>query len=160
MTPDLAFNNAVSFMTNTNWQAYSPDTTVSYFTNMAAFAVQNFISAALGIAVAVAMVRGFARHTAKTIGNFWVDVTRCTSLRSASDLHRHDSSFCLAGVDPKFQAASNRPDSGRELLRRSSKAPWHRKSPSKCWEPMAADTSMRTRPTRTKIPRPYRTCCK
>jgi potassium-transporting ATPase potassium-binding subunit len=78
MTPDLAFNTAVSFVTNTNWQAYSPDTTVSYFTQMTALAVQNFVSAAVGIAVAVAMVRGFARHTAKTIGNFWVDVTRCT----------------------------------------------------------------------------------
>ena len=78
MTPDLAFNTAVSFITNTNWQSYSPDTTVSYFTNMAALAVQNFVSAAVGIAVAVALIRGFARHTAKTIGNFWVDVTRCT----------------------------------------------------------------------------------
>src|ERR1700681_1554653 len=78
MTPDLAFNTAVSFMSNTNWQAYSPDTTMSYFTQMAALAVQNFVSAAVGIAVAVAMIRGFARHTAKTIGNFWVDVTRCT----------------------------------------------------------------------------------
>jgi potassium-transporting ATPase potassium-binding subunit len=78
MTPDLAFNTAVSFMTNTNWQSYSPDTTVSYLTQMAALAVQNFVSAAVGIAVAVALIRGFARHTAKTIGNFWVDVTRCT----------------------------------------------------------------------------------
>ena len=78
MTPDLAFNTAVSFMTNTNWQAYSPDTTLSYLTQMAALAVQNFVSAAVGIAVAVALIRGFARHTAKTIGNFWVDVTRCT----------------------------------------------------------------------------------
>src|SRR5579872_6401617 len=78
MTPDLAFNTAVSFVTNTNWQAYSPDTTVSYFVNMAALAVQNFVSAAVGIAVAIAMIRGFARHTVKTIGNFWVDVTRCT----------------------------------------------------------------------------------
>jgi len=78
MTPDLAFNTAVSFTTNTNWQAYSPDTTVSYLTQMAALAVQNFVSAAVGIAVAVALIRGFARHTAKTIGNFWVDVTRCT----------------------------------------------------------------------------------
>jgi K+-transporting ATPase ATPase A chain len=76
MTPDLAFNNAISFATNTNWQAYSPDTTTSYFTNMVAFGVQNFISAAVGIAVAIAMIRGFARHTMKTIGNFWVDVTR------------------------------------------------------------------------------------
>src|ERR1022692_2383729 len=78
MTPDLAFNTAVSFITNTNWQSYSPDTTVSYFTNMAAFAVQNFVSAAVGLAVAIAMIRGFARHTTKTIGNCWVDVTRGT----------------------------------------------------------------------------------
>jgi K+-transporting ATPase ATPase A chain len=78
MTPDLAFNTAVSFMTNTNWQSYSPETTVSYFVQMAALAVQNFVSAAAGMAVAVALIRGFARHTAKTIGNFWVDVTRWT----------------------------------------------------------------------------------
>src|SRR5579872_1309611 len=77
ITPDLAFNTAVSFVTNTNWQAYSPDTTMSYLTQMAALAVQNFVSAAVGIAVAVALIRGFARHTTKTIGNFWVDVTRC-----------------------------------------------------------------------------------
>jgi K+-transporting ATPase ATPase A chain len=78
MTPDLAFNTAVSFVTNTNWQSYSPDTTMSYLTQMAALAVQNFVSAAVGIAIAVALIRGFARHTTKTIGNFWADVTRCT----------------------------------------------------------------------------------
>jgi K+-transporting ATPase ATPase A chain len=78
MTPDLAFNTAVSFMTNTNWQSYVPETTVSYFVQMAALAVQNFVSAAAGMAVAVALIRGFSRHTAKTIGNFWVDVTRWT----------------------------------------------------------------------------------
>jgi potassium-transporting ATPase potassium-binding subunit len=78
MTPDLAFNTAVSFMTNTNWQSYSPDTTMSYLTQMAALAVQNFVSAAVGIAVAVALIRGFARHTSKSIGNFWADVVRCT----------------------------------------------------------------------------------
>jgi K+-transporting ATPase ATPase A chain len=78
MTPDLAFNTAVSFMTNTNWQSYSPDTTLGYLVQMAGLAVQNFVSAAVGIAVAVALIRGFARHTAKTIGNFWVDITRCT----------------------------------------------------------------------------------
>ena len=78
LTPDLAFNTAVSFMTNTNWQAYSPDTTLGYFVQMAALAVQNFVSAAVGIAVAIVLIRGFARHTMKTIGNFWVDVTRCT----------------------------------------------------------------------------------
>jgi K+-transporting ATPase ATPase A chain len=78
LTPDLAFNTAVSFTTNTNWQSYSPDTTVSYLVQMAALAVQNFVSAAVGMAVAIALIRGFARHSAKTIGNFWVDVTRCT----------------------------------------------------------------------------------
>src|SRR3954465_10204576 len=78
MTPDLAFNTAISFMTNTNWQADSPGTTATYFFPMAALAVQNFVSSAVGIAVAIALIRGFARHTAKTIGNFWVDVTRCT----------------------------------------------------------------------------------
>jgi potassium-transporting ATPase potassium-binding subunit len=77
VTPDLAFNTAVSFMTNTNWQSYSPDTTVSYLVQMAALTVQNFVSAAVGIAVAVALIRGFALHSVKTIGNFWVDITRC-----------------------------------------------------------------------------------
>ncbi len=78
MTPDLAFNVAVSFMTNTNWQAYGGETAVSYFVQMVALTVQNFTSAAAGIAVAIAVVRGFARREAKTIGNFWVDMTRAT----------------------------------------------------------------------------------
>ncbi|WP_233856916.1 potassium-transporting ATPase subunit KdpA [Paraburkholderia sp. HD33-4] len=78
MTPDAAFNTAVSFTTNTNWQNYTPESTVSYLTQMAALTVQNFLSAATGIAVAIALIRGFARHTVKTIGNFWVDVTRTT----------------------------------------------------------------------------------
>src|SRR5579862_8247700 len=76
--PDLAFNTAASFVTNTNWQAYSGESTLSYFVQMAALAVQNFASAAAGIAVAVALIRGFARQEKKTIGNFWVDVTRAT----------------------------------------------------------------------------------
>ena len=78
MTPDAAFNTAVSFVTNTNWQDYSPEATVSYLTQMAGLTVQNFMSAATGIAVVVALIRGFARHTAQTIGNFWVDLTRIT----------------------------------------------------------------------------------
>jgi len=78
MTPDLAFNTAVSFMTNTNWQSYVPETTMSYLVQMAGLAVQNFVSAAAGIAVAVALIRGFARNKSGTIGNFWVDVTRAT----------------------------------------------------------------------------------
>ena len=78
VTPDLAFNTAVSFLTNTNWQAYSGESTLSYFVQMAALAVQNFVSAAAGLAIAIAVVRGFARHEMRTIGNFWVDLTRGT----------------------------------------------------------------------------------
>ncbi|HVB33126.1 MAG TPA: potassium-transporting ATPase subunit KdpA [Patescibacteria group bacterium] len=78
LTADLAFNTAVSFITNTNWQAYGGETTLSYFVQMAGLTVQNFVSAAAGIAVAIAVVRGFARKQAQTIGNFWVDLTRGT----------------------------------------------------------------------------------
>jgi len=78
MTPDLAFNTAVSFTTNTNWQAYTPETTVSYFTNMVGLATHNFFSAAAGIGIAIALIRGFARHSSERIGNFWVDMTRAT----------------------------------------------------------------------------------
>jgi K+-transporting ATPase ATPase A chain len=78
ISPDLAFNTAVSFLTNTNWQSYTPETTVSYLVQMGALAVQNFASAAAGIAVAIALVRGFARQQMNSIGNFWVDLTRAT----------------------------------------------------------------------------------
>src|ERR1700716_456932 len=74
---DLAFNTAVSFDTNTNWQSYTPETTMSYLTQMAGLTVHNFVSAAAGIVLAVALIRGFARRSAKTIGNFWADMTRC-----------------------------------------------------------------------------------
>ncbi|MBI4633320.1 MAG: potassium-transporting ATPase subunit KdpA [Deltaproteobacteria bacterium] len=78
VAPGLAFNTAVSFVTNTNWQNYGGETTMSYLTQMAGLGVQNFVSAATGMAVLVALVRGFKRHSAQTIGNFWVDLTRST----------------------------------------------------------------------------------
>lgn len=78
VSPALAWNTAVSFVTNTNWQNYAGETTMSYFTQMGALTVQQFVSAAVGIAVAIALVRGFARRGAPTIGNFWVDIVRCT----------------------------------------------------------------------------------
>ena len=78
VTPDLAFNTAVSFLTNTNWQSYSGESTLSYFVQMAALTVQNFVSAAAGMAIAIAVIRGFARHEVRTLGNFWVDMTRAT----------------------------------------------------------------------------------
>src|SRR5450631_4138330 len=77
VTPDLAFNTSVSFLTNTNWQSYVPETTYSYLVQMAGLTVHNFVSAATGIALAIALIRGFARRSANTIGNFWVDMTRC-----------------------------------------------------------------------------------
>jgi len=76
MSPDLAFNTAVSFVTNTNWQNYGGESTLSYFSQMTGLVYQNFVSAAAGIAVAAALVRGIARQTARTIGNFWVDLVR------------------------------------------------------------------------------------
>ncbi|WOJ88582.1 potassium-transporting ATPase subunit KdpA [Methylocapsa polymorpha] len=76
VAPDLAFNTSVSFVTNTNWQSYVPETTMSYLTQMAGLTMHNFVSAATGIALAIALVRGFARRSAHTIGNFWVDMTR------------------------------------------------------------------------------------
>jgi potassium-transporting ATPase potassium-binding subunit len=78
MTPALAWNTAISFVTNTNWQAYSGESTLGHLVQMAGLAVQNFVSAAVGMAVAVALVRGFARHRTNELGNFWVDLTRGT----------------------------------------------------------------------------------
>ena len=78
VTPDSSFNTAVSFVTNTNWQGYSGESTMGYLTQMAGLAVQNFLSAATGIVVAIALIRGFARRDARAIGNFWVDMTRST----------------------------------------------------------------------------------
>jgi potassium-transporting ATPase potassium-binding subunit len=78
VTPDLAFNTSVSFITNTNWQSYTPETTMSYLVQMAGLTVHNFLSAATGVALALALIRGFSRRTSNTVGNFWVDMTRCT----------------------------------------------------------------------------------
>src|SRR6204780_34544 len=76
--PDLAFNTAISFVTNTNWQNYGGESTMSYLVQMLGLTHQNFLSAATGIALAVALIRGFSRASVRTVGNFWVDVTRTT----------------------------------------------------------------------------------
>ena len=76
--PVLAFNTGVSFVTNTKWQSYVPETTMGYLLQMAGLTVHNFVSAAVGVAIALALIRGFARCEAEGIGNFWVDVTRIT----------------------------------------------------------------------------------
>ena len=78
MSPDSSFNTAVSFATNTNWQGYGGETTMSYLTQMLGLTVQNFVSAAAGMATLIAFIRGFVRRSVQTIGNFWVDLTRST----------------------------------------------------------------------------------
>jgi K+-transporting ATPase ATPase A chain len=78
VAPDLAWNTAISFTTNTNWQAYTPETTMSYLTQMLGLATHNFWSAAVGLALAIAFIRGISRRESKTLGNFWVDLTRGT----------------------------------------------------------------------------------
>jgi K+-transporting ATPase ATPase A chain len=78
VSPDSSFNTAVSFGTNTNWQGYGGETTMSYLTQMLGLTVQNFVSAAAGMATVAAFIRGLARRSAPTIGNFWVDLTRTT----------------------------------------------------------------------------------
>src|ERR1700756_898749 len=78
VAPDLSFNTAVSFITNTNWQNYGGESTLSYLVQMLGLTHQNYLSAATGIVLAVALIRGFARHSVRTVGNFWVDITRCT----------------------------------------------------------------------------------
>ena len=83
---DLSLNTAMSFITNTNWQNYGGESTMSYLVQMLGLTHQNFLSAATGIVLAVALIRGFARHSAQTVGNFWVDITRCTLYVLAADL--------------------------------------------------------------------------
>jgi len=78
VAPDLSFNTSVSFITNTNWQNYGGESTMSYLVQMLGLTHQNYLSAATGIALAVALIRGFSRHSARSVGNFWVDITRCT----------------------------------------------------------------------------------
>jgi potassium-transporting ATPase potassium-binding subunit len=102
-TPDLSFNTAVSFVTNTNWQSYSGESTLSYLVQMAALTVQNFASAAVGIAVAIALVRGFARQQVNSIGNFWVDLTRATLYILLPISLLAALFFCWQGVIQNFE---------------------------------------------------------
>ena len=113
VSPDLAFNTSVSFITNTNWQSYVPETTMSYLTQMAGLTVHNFVSAATGIALAVALVRGFARRSAQTIGNFWVDLTRCVFYILLPAVDRRWVVLRLAGHAAEPRRLYRRDDAGR-----------------------------------------------
>ncbi|MEQ1821432.1 MAG: potassium-transporting ATPase subunit KdpA [Fimbriimonadaceae bacterium] len=104
MTPHLAFNTAASFITNTNWQSYSPEATLSYFSNMVSLAIHNWASAAVGLAVAVALVRGLARNSAGGIGNFWSDVVRGTLYVFLPICLVGAIAFVAGGVPQTFEA--------------------------------------------------------
>ena len=101
---DLAFNTSISFITNTNWQNYGGETTMSHLTQMLGLTTHNFLSAATGLAVAFALVRAFARSSAKTVGNFWVDVTRITLYVLLPHLGRDRRRLCRArrAADPAW----------------------------------------------------------
>ncbi len=103
VNPDLAFNTAVSFTTNTNWQAYSGESTMSYLVQMAGLAFHNFVSAATGIVLAVAFIRGIARREARTVGNFWVDLVRCSLYLLLPALHSRGARAGLPGRGPELE---------------------------------------------------------
>ena len=165
MTPALAWNTAVSFVTNTNWQAYSGESTQGHLVQMAGLAVQNFVSAAVGMAVAIALVRGFARSRTGELGNFWVDLVRgtlrillpiCDRRRDHPDRRRRDPE--LPPARPGRQHA------GRRHSRPSPAARSPARRPSRNSAPTAAASSTPTPRTRSRTRPPGPTgsrssCC-
>ena len=154
VAPLGAFNVAVSFMTNTNWQWYSPELTMGHLTQMLGLAVQNFVSAAAGMAVVVAIIRGISRRGRRTLGNFWVDLTR-TTLRIllplsfviamalslggvVQNLRGHTEATPIDAVDQPADSRAARPPA---------------RSPSSNSAPTAADSSTPTPPTRSRTAR-------
>ena len=152
VTPHLSFNTAVSFTTNTDWQSYSGETTMSHLTQLVGLTVQNFVSAAAGMAVMAALIRGLARRQATTIGNFWVDLTRTTTriLLPLSFL----AAVVLAGqgvvAEPPRPRPLPRHWRGPPSTSREARSP--ARSPSSSWAATAADSSTPTPPIPTRIP--------
>ncbi len=153
MSVDLAFNTAISFMTNTNWQAYSGESAVSYFSQMAGLTVQNFLSAASGGAVALVLIRSLSRHSGRELGNAWLDLLRLTLyvllpvslLLALCFIQQGALQNLLPYLDRPPWRGANRP------------WPWGRlppRRPSRCWAPMGVASLMPTRPTPLKIPPP------
>ncbi len=149
---DLAFNTAASFTTNTNWQNYGGESTMGNLVQMAGLTFHNYVSAAAGIALAVALVRGFARASARTIGNFWVDLTRCTLYVLLPLCLVYALFLVWQGVPQKLWAASSTPPRWKAPSRPSPSARSPRRKRSRCWAPTAAASSTPTRPTRSRIP--------
>ncbi len=150
MAPDLAWNTAVSFTTNTNWQFYSGERTMSYLSQMAGLAWHNFVSAAVGIAIAVAVVRGLVRTSVKTLGNFWVDLTRARSTCCCRSRSSVGLFLVWQGVPQNFHAY-RAVTSVEGFSSRSPAARWRRRKSSRSSAPTAADSSTQTPPRRTRI---------
>ena len=147
---ELALNTAVSFVTNTNWQNYSGEVAMSHLTQAVGLAVQNFVSAAVGIAIAVALIRGLVRRRADTIGNFWADVTRSTLyvLLPIAFVARADPRLAGRPADLRRPRHRDHPPGRRSRPSTSDRSPRRRRSRS--WAPTAAASSTPTRPTRSR----------
>ena len=157
-SPGIAFNTAVSFVTNTNWQSYVPETVMGHLVQMAGLTVQNFVSAAVGMAVAVALVRGFVRAGTDRIGNFWVDLTRGI-IRILLPISFLAAIVLVAlGVTHEPAGRRGRHRCGRSANRRSRwpRRPARRRSRS--WAPTAAGSSTPTPRTRSRTRTPGPTC--
>ncbi len=153
VVPDLSFNAAVSFITNTNWQAYGGESTMSYLVQMLGLTHQNYLSAATGIVLAIALIRGFTRHSVRTAGNFWVDITRCTLYVLIPICVPYALFLIWQGMPqtlgPYVDATTL--EGAKQLL-------WVRsplKLRSRCSAPTAAAFSMLMPHTRSKIRRPF-----
>ena len=153
----IAWNTAVSFVTNTNWQAYSGESTMGHLTQMAGLAVQNFVSAAVGIAVAVALIRGFARSRSDLLGNFWVDLTRSRDPDPAADRGRSARSCSSPRAWCRTSPPARRSPRSPVARRRSPVARWPARRSSRSWAPTAAASTTPTRRIRSRTRRRGRT---
>jgi len=152
VAPDLAWNTAVSFATTTDWQFYSGESTMSYGSQMAILAWQNFVAAGTGLAVAVALFRGLARGDTRTIGNFWVDLTRGILYVLLPLAVLFGLAFAMQGVPQNLHAISTSPRATAPCS--PSRADrWRRRRASSCSAETAAASWRRTRRVRTKIRR-------
>ncbi len=155
--PDLAWNTAASFTTNTNWQFYTPESTMSYLTEMAGLATHNFWSAAAGIVVAVALIRGIKRTQSGTIGNFWVDMTRTLLYILTPACILYALLLVWQGVPQNLHPYTVVHTIEGSPRRPSARGRWLRRKPSKCWARTVADSSTPTAPTPMRIRRHCRT---
>ena len=157
---DLSFNTAISFITNTNWQNYGGESTMSYLVQMLGLTHQNFLSAATGIVLAIALIRGFARHSVRTVGNFWVDITRVTLYVLIPICVPYALFLVWQGMPQTLGAYVDATDARRAPSRPSLSGRSPRRSRSRCSAPTAAASSTPMPRIRSRIRPPCRTSCR